>query len=162
MKKEQLKSGDRLTLRNGDIGYLILENGISIVKGMTYNFDYYLDDLTDRWNGEEYDIVKVERIQVDFDALNKNMIHKINPEIDSPGSYAEYIQNRVNNNLSYRTIWERELTNLLKKDNKCVDLSKQPKKIEPLHLQDYGDWDDKVIANKLNKLIEIINKEVLK
>lgn len=94
MNKKDLKDGDRLTLRNGEV--YIYDNYDKI-----FDKGDIREDLTDI-DAVEWDIVKVERIQVDENTFN--------------GITNEYIVNMnntplyeiFNNNLSYQTIWERE------------------------------------------------------
>ena len=137
MNKSKLKDGDKLTLRNGEIGYFIGNHGIVIQGGTTYNFDHYLDDLIDRWNGDIYDIVKVERIQ-------------ISPYTVVRQSYVDCPAEMFNEYLTYQTIWERE-TRL-----------EQPKKIEPMqnivNRQDGDATFMNMLANKINELIERENQ----
>ena len=125
--KDMLKDGDKLTLRNG--GSYIYDSG-----EFMYENDDINNDLTDTINGKGFDIVKVERIQVpDIEAFAKleyisaNGYYKQEQQL-----FYKHNKERINNNLTYQTIWERDLTNLLQNNDECVDLSKQPKKIEPI------------------------------
>jgi len=117
MTKEQLKDGDRLILRNGEIGYFIGNHGIVIQGGPTYNFDHYSDDLIDRWNGDIYDIVKVERIQPLLDmkqvqfTRNNGSVMQIFIKEDWNYDYKKAFT------FDYQTIWEREESKPYEVDN---------------------------------------------
>ena len=89
MKLNELKDGDRLTLR--DKTKCIWFNNIAINDND--NFEPYCADLKHK-NYNDYDIIKVERIQ-----LSKNI-----PFHTSIAIYKE----EVNENLIYQIIWERE------------------------------------------------------
>lgn len=148
MTKDQLKDGDRLTLRNGNISFYNNEyDDYSYDNNLIYLGGYY----------PEYDIVKVERIQVDKEALEDCINEKGKADIDD-----------INENLTYQTIWERdELTNLLQNDNKCVDLSNKIEPLKPLYRHEDGfniyyqyKSDSEVLADKINEIVEVINNGI--
>lgn len=121
MNKQDLKDGDRLTLRNGEVWHW--------EDSEFMDCDYH-NDLTEMGDNN-YDIVKVERIQA---------IKCLNTECESKTCYPV---------LEYKTIWKRE---------------EQPKKIEPLQHESYDKNSihfQTDVINKLNEIIEVINKMVL-
>ena len=110
MKLNELKDGDRLTLR--DKTKCIWFNNIAINDND--NFEPYCADLKHK-NYNDYDIIKVERIQ-----LSKNI-----PFHTSIAIYKE----EVNENLIYQIIWEREEIindyNPLEEIDKLIDMAKE-------------------------------------
>lgn len=75
MKKSKLKTGMRITQRNGDTAIVLLgtSNGdiVSCIgtKGTWSPLEEYNSDLTNK-HGQEYDIVKVEDANCNMDYLH--------------------------------------------------------------------------------------------
>ncbi|MDY0194362.1 MAG: hypothetical protein RBR93_12695 [Aliarcobacter butzleri] len=141
--KDMLKDGDRLTLRNGDVYYYgndYMYNANEIIS-LDYSYDSNLiHNIGKCENGEpykEFDIVKVERIQ-----LPKHIQWEIliNQRID--------MEDYINHFLTYQTIWEREESKPYEVDN-FPSIKEQERMVE--------------FKKSFNEeLIEVINKEVLK
>lgn len=144
MTKQELKDGDRLTLRNGEVyhynNYMLTQLNVECPD--TYKIGEYKDDLTELMDTTDYDIVKVERIQL--------------PDTTWIGIY-QYIDD-LNNDLTYQTIWEIDecLGDLFLQGLEM--LVEQPKKIEPLGFKQIGEESElDIITEKINEIIEVLN-----
>lgn len=87
MEVKDLKQGDRITLRNGEVVFWGESNA---------DLKDYKNDLTDD-TYDFLDIVKVERIQID------NELYTIDFDVNLIN-----IKEFINNNLIYEIIWERK------------------------------------------------------
>lgn len=143
MNKKDLKYGDRLTLRNGFVGVWFEETLLQTSTEEIYHTEY--NGYLTHQSNDGFDIVKVERIQLDYNLY------------DLAETYGnKSFEENINNNLTYQTIWERDLTKMRKNEENCADLSKeQPKNIEPLKLQEATALE--LLVDKINEIVEVIN-----
>lgn len=137
MNKCDLRDGDKLTLSTGQIIYV----GCACES---YRVDDYKNNLIAK-RGCAHDIVKVERIQVDYDRyyglITSNAI--------------EYGKVAINTHLTYQTIWERDTTYDISYEEYFKE---HPKKIEPLKINNPLSFKDIEIAKKINEIVEVMNE----